>query len=291
MKLGLQVPRFDWAAEPAAIASGLADIARRAEEAGFASIWVMDHLLQISVMGQKDDPMLEAYTTLGYIAAATREIQMGPLVGAVVYRHPGLLIKAATTLNVLSEGRSYFSIGAAWYAEEAQALGLPFPDRNTRFEMLEEVLQAAHQMWKDDASPFQGKHVNMAWPVNHPQPVSSPRPPIMIGGNGERRTLRLVAQYGDATNLLSLEPDEVRAKLQVLREHAERLGRPYDEIERTSLNPRTLDSEASNAVTLEWLHSMAEAGIQHAIINLPSSTLLRDIDTLGTHIIPKIRDF
>lgn len=291
MKLGLQIPRFDWAGEPAAIGPALADIARRAEAAGFASIWVMDHLLQIPVMGQKDDPMLEAYTTLGYIAAATREIQMGPLVGAVVYRYPGLLIKAATTLNVLSGGRSYFSVGAAWYAEEAHALGIPFPDRNTRFEMLEDVLQAAHQMWRDDASPFQGKHVSMQWPVNHPQPVSSPHPPIMIGGNGERRTLRLVAQYGDATNLLSLGPDEVRAKLQVLREHAERLGRPYDEIERTSLNPRSLEGDPHGAGLVEFLHSMAEAGIQHAIINLPSANFLRDVDTVAEHVIPKIGAF
>jgi len=291
MKVGLQVPRFNWPGGPDAIAGRLAEIARTAEEAGFASIWVMDHLFQIPFFGAVEDPMLESYTTLGYLAGVTERIQMGPMVGAVVFREPALLIKAATTLNVLSGGRSYFSIGACWYDAEAQALGMPWPERNIRFQMVEDVLQLAHQMWRDDESEFEGRRMRLPSPLNRPQPVGGRRPPILIGGNGEQRTLRLVAEYGDACNLLSLQPDQVRAKLEILDRHCDKVGRSFEEIERTSLNPVRLGGDGmSPDEMVRWLHAMAEAGIQHAIVNLPDVHELRSLEAFGQTVIPAVAE-
>ena len=289
MRIGLQIPRFNWPGGPDAIAGRLAEIARTAEEAGFASIWVMDHLLQIPFFGAVEDPMLESYTTLGYLAGVTERIRMGPMVGAVVFREPALLIKAATTLNVLSRGRSYFSIGSCWYEDEARALGLPWPERNVRFQMVEDVLQLAHQMWRDDDGVFEGRHVQAPRPLNRPQPVGGRRSPILIGGNGEQRTLRLVAEYGDACNLLSLQPEQVRAKLEILERHCDAVGRTYEEIERTSLNPVRLGGDGmSPDEMVRWLRAMAEAGSQHAIVNLPDVHELRSLEIFGRDIIPQI---
>ncbi|HTD77411.1 MAG TPA: LLM class F420-dependent oxidoreductase, partial [Chloroflexota bacterium] len=200
MKLGLQIPRFRWPGGPLQLASTLAAVARAADDAGYTSIWLMDHFFQISSIGKVDEPMLEAYTTLGFMAAHTRRARLGTLVTGVHYRHPGVLVKQVTALDVLSGGRAWLGIGAGWYQRESIGLGVPFPPLKERFERLEETLQIAHRMFRGETEPFYGKHVQLAEPLNSPAPISQPHPPILIGGGGERKTLRLVAQYADACN-------------------------------------------------------------------------------------------
>ena len=228
MRLGLQLPSFSYPGGTPEIRGRLTEIARATESAGLDSLWVMDHLFQLpedTGWGGPEEPMLEAYSTLGFLAGVTERIRLGALVGCALFREPALLIKAATTVDVLSGGRLTFGIGAGWYEREARGLGIPFPDRRERFARLEETLQIATRLWSDDRSPYSGAFTTLAEPIIRPQPVSRPRPPIMVGGNGERRTLRLVARYADACNFLVLEPDEVRAKLEVLRRHCDELGR------------------------------------------------------------------
>ena len=236
MRVGLQVPNFTWPGGASEIGARLAEIGHTADDAGFYSLWVMDHFFQIGVMGAPEEPMLEGYSALSYLAGVTKRVKLGTLVTGVIYRHPGLLVKTVTTLDVLSGGRAYFGIGAAWNAEEARGLGVPFPPLKERFEKLEEALQIAHQMWRGDRTPYNGTHYQLADPLNSPQALSKPHPPIMIGGGGEQKTLRLVAQYADACNLFArMGGDVIRQKLDVLRGHCEAVGRPYDEIERTAL--------------------------------------------------------
>jgi len=290
VQVGLQLPLFDWPGGPAAIRPRLAEIARTAEEAGFASLWVMDHFFQLPGLGDVDAPMLEAFTTLGYLAAVTERIRLGPLVSGVVYRHPGILIKTATTLDVLAGGRSYLGIGAAWYDREAHGLGVPYPPQSERFDRLEETLRIAHQMWRGETSPFEGTHYRLAEPINSPPPVARPHPPIMIGGNGERRTLRLVAQYADACNLLVLEPEEIPAKLEGLRRHCDEVGRPYEQIERTALNEVGRAVGETSADVVAFLRRLADAGIQHAIVNLPNAHELTLLEVFGREIIPAVAD-
>jgi F420-dependent oxidoreductase-like protein len=195
MKIGLQLPNFTWPDGSARMAARLADVARAADEAGFHSLWVMDHFFQISMIGPPEHDMLEGYTTLGYLAAHTRRVKLGTLVTGVVYRYPGILVKSATTLDVLSGGRAYFGIGAAWNEQESRGLGVPFPALGVRFEMLEETLQIAKQMWSADNGPYRGKHFQLEQTLCVPQPLSRPHPPILVAGGGEKKTLRLVAQY------------------------------------------------------------------------------------------------
>ena len=209
----------------------LATIAQAAEAAGFDRLSVMDHFFQIHMLGPPEHEMLEAYTTLGYIAGKTSAIKLLTVVTGVIYRQPGLLAKAVSTLDVLSGGRAMLGIGAAWNEEEARGLGFPFPPIAERFERLEETLQIVLQMWSDDDGPYHGRHYQLERTLNSPQPLQRPHPPILIGGSGERKTLRLVAQYADACNLFG-SPD-VERKLDVLRSHCERLGRDYDSIEKT----------------------------------------------------------
>src|SRR5215210_1306198 len=193
LRIGLQVPRFTWPDAPDSIGSKLAEIGRTAEEAGFASIWVMDHFFQIGAVGEVEEPMLEGYSALSYLAGITERVKLGTLVTGVHYRYPGILLKTATTLDVLSGGRAYLGIGAGWFERESRGLGVPFPSTGERFERLEEALQIAHQMWSDEAGPYHGVHYHLEETLNSPQALT--RPPIMIGGMGERKTLRLVAQY------------------------------------------------------------------------------------------------
>ncbi|HYU49462.1 MAG TPA: LLM class flavin-dependent oxidoreductase [Candidatus Limnocylindria bacterium] len=198
MLVGLQLPSFSWPDAPASIGPRLGDVTAAAEQAGFASLWVMDHLWQLPARtgwGGPEAPMLEAYTTLGFLARATSRVRLGALVGAVHFRESGLLVKVATTLDVLSGGRAYLGLGAGWYEDEARGLGIAFPARRERFERLEETLRLAHQMWKSDRSPFEGRRVRAADPLLDPQPVSRPHPPILIGGGGEQVTLRLAAEH------------------------------------------------------------------------------------------------
>ncbi|MCB2061768.1 MAG: LLM class F420-dependent oxidoreductase [Novosphingobium sp.] len=234
MHLDLHVTRFDWAGGPSDIGPGLAHLARTAETVGIRTLSVMDHFFQMDMMAPGEDPMLECYTALGFVAGVTRNLRMRVLVGGVTYRHPGLLAKTVTTLDVLSGGRAELGLGAAWYEREHRGLGVPFPPISERFERLEEALQICLQMWSDDNGPFQGKHYQLAETLCSPPPVSSPRPRIMIGGGGEKKTLRLVAQYADACNFFGA-PEDVAHKIEVLRRHCDTVGRDIREIEVTAL--------------------------------------------------------
>jgi len=233
MKLALHVTAFDYPDGPAATGRTLARIARSVEDAGLDALTVMDHLFQIQMVGPHTDPMLEAYTTLGFVAGVTSKLKLGAMVTAAVYRPPGLLVKAVTTLDVLSDGRAFLGIGAAWNEQEAVGLGLPFPPVAERFRRLEETLQIARQMWSDEDGPYAGTEYQLGTTLNSPQSVQRPHPPILVGGGGERKTLRLVAKYADACNLFA-GPDAGR-KLQVLAEHCEREGRDYDSIAKTTM--------------------------------------------------------
>lgn len=239
MDVGLHVINFSWPGAPASIAPTLGAIAEAAEAAGLTELSVMDHYFQMDMeaMGlTPDKEMLEGYTTLGFLAAKTSNIRLGLLVTGVTYRHPGLLAKIVTTLDILSGGRAQLGIGAAWYEREHAGLGVPFPRLKDRFERLEETLQICLQMWSDDNGPFEGKHYRLAQTLNVPQSIQRPHPPILIGGMGERRTLRLVALYADACNLFSMAGvDGIRHKLEVLRCHCEAEGRDYDTIHKTLL--------------------------------------------------------
>jgi F420-dependent oxidoreductase-like protein len=281
MKIGLQVSRFSWPGAPAATGATWRAVARDADGAGLASLWVMDHFFQIATVGPPEDDMLEGYTTLAHAAAVTERIELGTLVTGVTYRHPGLLLKTVTTLDVLSGGRAWLGIGAAWNEEEHRGLGVPFPSTRDRFRLLEDTLRLAQQMFADDDSPFEGDAVGrLERPLNHPQPVR--RPPIMIGGGGEQRTLRLVAQYADACNLfdLGLGPEGIPHKLDVLRGHCEDVGRPYDEISKTCLARLTLDTGstlpdgvAGHGVdeAVERLGRLGAAGIDHVIVSMANT--------------------
>jgi F420-dependent oxidoreductase-like protein len=289
MKLGLYCNHFTWPGGEAAIRSGFAELAREAEAAGFSSFWVMDHFFQLPRHGEIDDPMLEAYSALCFVAAVTERMQLGTMVTGVTYRHPGVLVKAATTLDVLSGGRAALGIGAAWFDKEHVGLGIPFPTLKTRFEMLEETLQIAHQMWSDDRAPYHGNHYQLAEPISRPRSIRRPRPPIVVGGRGERKTLRLVAQYGDGCNFSMFHhgPDlssadsmaEVRHKLRVLRAHCEALGRPFEEIERTVLGwlPVSIEQRSGSfrpEAAVEVCRQYAELGFDHLMI--ATSTLFPD---------------
>jgi F420-dependent oxidoreductase-like protein len=253
----------------------------------------MDHFFQIRGVGEPDEPMLEAYNTLGYLAGLTQRVRLGTMVTGVVYRYPGILVKTATTLDVLSGGRSYFGIGAAWFEREARGLGVPFPPVKERFEQLEETLQIAKQMWSGKAAPYHGKHFQLEETLTRPQPVSKPHPPILIGGMGERKTLRLTAKYADACNLFARAgADVLRHKLEVLRRHCEAEGRPYEAIERTALGGVHLaPGEMSVAEVIENCRELAEIGIQHYIVNMPNVHEVEPVKTIGREVIPVVAGF
>jgi F420-dependent oxidoreductase-like protein len=292
MKLGLQIPSFTWPGGAERMGSTLARIARAAEEAGFSSLWVMDHFFQIEMIGKPEEPMLEAYSTLNFLAAATKQIRLGALVTGVIYRYPGILVKTVTTLDVLSGGRAYFGVGAAWYEREAIALGVPFPPLKERFEQLEETVQIALQMWSGNVAPYTGKHYRLAETLCSPQPIANPHPPIMIGGAGEKRTLPLVAKYADACNLYAFEDlDGVRAKLEVLRRHCEAIGRPFEEIERTAIGRVDLrDGKMSARDAVEYCRRVHQAGIQHFIVSMPADHELTPIELMGNEVIPAMAE-
>jgi len=242
MRIGLQVPSFTWPGGPAQIGSTWRGIARDADQGGLDSLWVMDHFFQIGYVGPAEEPMLECYSALSYAAAVTERITLGAMVTGTVYRHPGVLVKTVTTLDVLSGGRAWLGIGAAWNQEESQALGIPFPPVAERFERLEETLKIALQMWAGDETAVEGRHYQLGRPLNSPQALQRPHPPILIGGGGEKKTLRLVAKYADACNLF--DSPELPHKLAVLKEHCERENRQYGEISKTVLSGFTSVSEA-----------------------------------------------
>jgi F420-dependent oxidoreductase-like protein len=297
MKIGLQVPNFTWPGGPADIAGKLAEIARTADEAGFASLWVMDHFFQIGSrdramgLGPAEDEMLEGYSTLAYLAGLTKKVKLGTLVTGVIYRHPGILVKTVTTLDLLSGGRAYLGIGAAWNEREATGLGVPFPPVAERFQRLEETLQIAKQMWSDDNGPYTGKYYQLAETLNSPQPLSKPHPPILIGGTGEKKTLRLVAQHADACNLFArMGIDGLRAKLDVLKRHCDTVKRDYGEIEKTTLGTVHLASgQLSVSDAIEQCRALAGLGIQQAIFNMPNVHEIIPLEIFGREIIPVVQ--
>jgi F420-dependent oxidoreductase-like protein len=286
VKLGLHVSSFTWPGGSAEIGPTLARIATDAEDAGFHRISVMDHVWQISMNGQEDEPMLEAYTTLGFLASQTRRLELLAMVTAATYRAPGLLAKAVTTLDVLSGGRAWLGIGAGWNGEEATGLGLSYAPIGARFERLEEAIQICLQMWSPDATPYVGRHYTLASTLNSPQPVSAPRPRILIGGAGERKTLRLVARYADACNIFG-GPDAVR-KLAVLREHCARENRDYASIEKTALAPLDLDGEGGASGLLDRLRSLHDAGFDtvHGVIRDVAAA--GALEKFGADLIPEV---
>ena len=292
MKVGLQIPSFTWPQGPQGLASKLAEIVQTADQADFASLWVMDHFFQIGAVGPVENEMLESYSALAYIAALTRKAKLGTMVTGVVYRHPGILIKTVTTLDILSGGRACLGIGAAWNEREAHGLGAPFPPLKERFEWLEEALQIAKQMWSDHNGPYNGKHFQLAETLCSPQPLSKPHPPILIGGTGEKKTLRLVAQYADACNLFAgMGPEVLSHKLEVLKDHCRELGRDYAEIEKTALSTVHLaPGQMSAADVIQHCRDLARLGFSHVIFNMPNVHEIKPLETFGAEIIPTVKN-
>jgi F420-dependent oxidoreductase-like protein len=290
MKLDLHISDFTWQGGPPQLASKLGEIARLAEDVGFDRISVMDHVWQIGHLGPPEHEMLEAYTTLGYLAAVTRRAKLMTIVTASTYRTPGLLAKIVSTLDVLSGGRAWLGIGAAWNEDEARGLGLFFPPLAERYERLEEILQICLQMWSDDDGPYTGQYFNLVRTLNSPQTITRPHPPIMIGGAGEKKTLRMVAQYAQACNLFP-GPD-LEHKLDVLRRHCADVGRDYDEIQKTVIGP--LDPGADGELVEELLESMqrlAGLGITHYHGSVPQVASIRPLELLGELVIPNAAAF
>jgi F420-dependent oxidoreductase-like protein len=286
MDLGLHLSNFTWPGGPAALTEDLGRSAQLAEDVGFTKLSVMDHIWQIAVVGPPEHEMLEAYTTLGYLAAKTDRIQLMAWVTAAFYRYPGLLAKQVTTLDVLSEGRAWLGIGAGWNQEECAGLGIPFPSMKERFERLEESLQICLQMWSDDESPYDGKHYQLGRTLNSPQSVQRPHPPIIIGGGGEQKTLRFVAQYAQACNLF--HSPEIGHKLEVLRRHCQEVGRDYDTIEKTvisRLEPGPNGEHVDDI--LEQLAELAALGITHTHTSLKDTSNPAVLEIFGDRLIPE----
>ncbi|MGH2551072.1 MAG: LLM class F420-dependent oxidoreductase [Thermomicrobiales bacterium] len=275
------------------IASKVAERAQWAEAVGFHTFFMLDHLFQVPNVGPADEPMLEVFSTLSYVAGKTSTIKLGQMVLGVTYRQPGLLIKEATTLDVLSGGRTYFGIGAAWFEREHLGLGLAFPPVKERFERLEETLQIAKQMWSDNNGPYNGTHYQLAETITSPQPLSAPHPPILIGGAGEKKTLKLVAQYADASNInLTEGVDGLKRKLAILREHCDTVGRDYAEIEKTSnggvlpLSKSGVEGTMSPEQAIDLLGQLKEAGVTQALIGLKTTFSDESRELIATELIP-----
>ena len=297
MKLGLQIDSFTWPGGPEAIGPMLARITRQADDLGFDSIWVMDHFFQIRGVGRPEEPMLEGMTALGYMAAHSSRARLGLMVGGVHYRHPGLWVKATTTLDVLSGGRAWLGIGAAWNAEESHGLAFPFPPLGERFELLEETLQIAHAMFEGERGSegtFDGRHYHATRLLNSPQSLSRPRIPIMVGGGGEKKTLRLVAQYADACNVFG-SPEAIARKYAILDRHCEAVGRDPDEIERTTLQDVRISRDgrsgtASPGQVVDHFGDLSDVGVQHVIVSLDRVHVPDQLDLLGQAVLPQVRD-
>jgi F420-dependent oxidoreductase-like protein len=292
MKLGVHIVSFDFPGGSAAIGPTLARVGAAAERAGVANLSVMDHYLQI--MGDAAGPMLEGYTTLGFLAAHTRTLELQLLVGGVTYRHPGLLAKIVSTLDVLSGGRAVLGVGAAWFERENLALGVPFPPVAERFERLEETLHIVRQMWSDNDGSYAGRHYRLAETLNSPQPLARPHPPIMIGGGGERKTLRLVARYGDASNVFG-GPEAIHRKWQILRQHCDEVGRPYDEIERSTLQGVRVSRDGVGGgetpdQSVERFGELGDAGAQHVLFSVRDVWQTDKLELLGSTLLPQLRD-
>ncbi len=293
MHIGLQIPSFKYPGGTAGIRPKLKEIVTAAEEAGFYSLWVMDHYYQIKgLFGEAySDPMLEGYTTLGYFAGLTQKAYLGVLVAGVIYRHPSVLIKMVNTLDILSGGRAYFGIGAAWYEKEAKGFGIPYPSTSVRFEQLEDNLQLAKALWSGDEATFEGQHFSAPAITNNPRPLSTPHPRILIGGTGPKKTLRMVAQYADACNIGEwVGTENMQKALDTLKAHCQRLGRDYDTIEKTSLGTVNLSEKDTVDSTINRLNKLSEMGFSHAIFNMPDVHKITPLETFAKEIIPAVAE-
>jgi len=298
VKFGLQVSSFTWPGGTRELGATLERVVRTADEVGFDSIWVMDHLFQIRSVGSMDEPMLEGWTALGFIGAHTKRARIGLMVGGIPYRLPAVWIKSATTLDVLTGGRAWLGLGAAWNQQESDALGIPFPRLGVRFEQLEDTLRMAHEMFEGELGSqraFQGKQFHAGRMLNSPQSISRPRVPIMIGGGGEQKTLRLVAQYGDACNVGWGNPEALVHKLSVLRRHCEDVGRPYDEIERTTLASVNVSRDGGGGTHtpqeyIDQFGELGDAGAQHVLFGLRDVWQTDKLELLGSTLLAQLRD-
>jgi F420-dependent oxidoreductase-like protein len=291
MHIGLQIPSFKYPGGTAAIRPKLKEIVTTAEEAGFYSLWVMDHYYQIKgLFGEAyTDPMMEAYTTLGYFAGLTEKAYLGALVTGVMYRHPSVLMKMVNTLDILSGGRAYFGIGAGWYEDEAKGYGIPCPSTSERFEQLEDTLKLAKALWGSDEISFAGKHFSAPAITNNPRPLSNPHPRIMIGGTGPNKTLRLVAQYADACNIGDwVGTENMQKALDTLKGHCESLGRDYDTIEKTSLCTVHLSGDDTVESIIRRIKDLSAMGFTHAIFNMPDVYQMTPLETFAKEIIPAV---
>ena len=295
MKVGLQIPSFTWPGGPEEIAPTLARIVRQADDAGFDSIWVMDHFFQIRGVGRPEEPMLEGMTTLGFMAAHSSRARLGLMVGGVHYRAPGLWVKATTTLDVLSGGRAWLGIGAAWNEQESRGLGFPFPPLGERFEWLEDTLRMAHAAWTGEhgtEAPLEGRHLRAERVLNAPQALSRPRVPIMVGGGGEKKTLRLVAQYADACNVFG-SPETIARKYAILDRHCADVGRDPAEIERSTLQgvrlgPPGHSRTQSPAQVVDRFAELSDAGAQHVIFDVKDVHEPAVLEQLGRDVVPAV---
>jgi F420-dependent oxidoreductase-like protein len=293
MKIGLQLPSFKVPGGTADIRPKLKEIVTTAEEAGFYSLWVMDHYYQIKgLFGEAyTDPMLEAYTTLGYFAGLTQKAYLGVLVTGVIYRHPAVLMKMVNTLDILSGGRAYFGIGAAWYEDEAKGNGIPYPSTSERFEQLEDQLKLAKALWAGDEISFAGKYFSAPAITNNPRPLSNPHPRILIGGTGPNKTLRMVAQYADACNIGDwVGTANMQKALDDIKRHCNALGRDYDTIEKTSLCTVNLSAEDTVSSVISRLKELSAMGFTHAIFNMPDVYTITPLETFAKEIIPTVAE-
>lgn len=309
MKIGLHIGKFDWPGSPNNIGEMLTEIAQIADEAGFYSLWVMDHLFQLgeqygTIHGPVETAMLEGYSTIAYLAGVTKRIKLGLLVTCNFFRQPGLLVKTVSTIDVLSGGRTYLGLGAGWFERESLGMGFYFPPLKERFSRLEETLQIVKQMWASDTQPFTGKHYQLGEPLNYPQPLSQPHPPILIGGGGEKKTLRLVAKYADACNFVIMSQleeagilqetreaslDRLSRKLAVLEKHCMDVGRPLDEIEKTVVTYIKLAPDATTTEDVILLcRQLSDLGFDHVIFNMPNVHEIEPLRIIGNEVVQTI---
>lgn len=286
MRSGLHLWNYTTPGDPATTAAMVGATARAAEDGGFDQLTVMDHWFQMEHAGDPAEPMLEAFTTLGFVAAQTSRMRLAPLVAGVTYRHPGLLAKTVTTLDVLSGGRAALGIGAAWYEREHHGLGVPYPPLAERFERLEEAIRIALQMWSGDDGAFHGRHYELAETLNSPAPVSSPHPPILIGGNGKRKTLRIAAQYAQIVNLTAPDPAVVADLLDVLRGHCDTLGTDYDAIEKQVMVSRL---DPADADFYPRMQRFADLGVDLVVLGVQPNRQLEWTEKLATEVVPRLR--
>lgn len=289
MRLGIHFANFTLPGGPEAIAGTLSATAAAAEQAGVSRFSLMDHWFQMEQLATAQDPMLEGYTSLGYLAGKTSTMDLGLLATGITYRHPGLLAKIATTLDVLSGGRALFIVGAAWYEREHKALGVPFPPLKERFERLEETVRIARQMWSDDDGPFDGEHYQLAETICRPQPIQQSGPPVLIAGSGERKTLKLVARYGDACNLFGFDPDDVARKLDVLKRHCDDEGTDYSRIEKTIIVP-SWEANTDPDGFLSAMEPYAKLGIDLAEVVPGSDDPAREVASFGGRVVPRLAE-